>query len=160
MSDHLATYLHDHLAGSNFGVELVENLKEQHRNEPLGQFASDLKIEIESDRKTLQKIADQVDSGAPHLKEAVAWVGEKISRFKLRHATPVEFGTFEALELLALGIQGKLHLWRALEVIAPDDQRLLGIDFEALITRAQAQHAEVEERRIQAANAAFRNRSL
>jgi hypothetical protein len=159
MSDHLATYLHDHLAGSNFGVELVENLQEQHRNEPLGQFASDLKIEIESDRKSLQEITDQVDSGAPHLKEAVAWLGEKISRFKLRHATPVEFGTFEALEILALGIQGKLQLWQALAVIAPDDQRLRGADFEALIARAQVQHAAVEERRLQAARAAFRDTS-
>ena len=159
MSDHLATYLHDHLAGSNFAVELIDNLQDQHANEPLGRFASDLKIEIEKDREILRQIIDQVGACGPTLKEAVAWIGEKVSRFKLRHATSVEFGTFEALELLGLGIQGKLALWRALSAIAPGDLRLRGANFEALISRAQAQHAEVEERRLQIATSAFRDGS-
>ena len=156
MSDHLATYLHDHLAGSNFAVELLENLEDQHRNEPLGQFASALKTEIERDRKTLEQITEQVGAGAHALKEAAAWLGEKVSRFKLRHATSVEFGTFETLELLALGIQGKLALWRVLAVLAPAEPRLEGADLPRLITRAQSQHAEVEERRLHAGTSAFR----
>jgi Rad3-related DNA helicase len=30
MGDPLATYLHDHLAGANFAVELLENLRQRH----------------------------------------------------------------------------------------------------------------------------------
>src|SRR3954463_8235237 len=159
MTDHLATYLQDHLAGSNFGIELLENLQDHPSDEPLGEFASALRIEIEQDRHIVQEIIDQVGAGTATLKEAVAWLGEKVSRFKLRHATSVEFGTFETLELLALGIQGKLALWRALSVIAPDDVRLRGTDFQVLISRAEAQHAQVEQRRLQAANLAFRDGS-
>jgi hypothetical protein len=157
MSDYLATYLHDHLAGSNFAVELLKTLQDQHADEPLGQFASALRIEIEQDRQMLQQIIDQVGVRTPPLKEAVAWVGEKVSRFKLRHATSLEFGTFEMLELLALGIQGKLALWQTLSSMASDDLRLRGANFQALISRAQAQHSEVEERRLQAAGSAFRD---
>ena len=36
MSDSLAIYLHDHLAGSNFAVELLEFLREHHAGQPLG----------------------------------------------------------------------------------------------------------------------------
>lgn len=158
MSNHLATYLHDHLAGSNFAVELLRNLQDQHTNEPLGQFASALQVEIERDREVLQQIIDQAGGGTEPLKEAVAWVGEKVSRFKLRYATSPEFGTFETLELLVLGIEGKLALWRTLSSIAPDDLRVRGHDFKALLSRAQAQRAKVEERRFQAAGPAFRAR--
>jgi hypothetical protein len=36
MSDPLATYLHDHLAGSNFAIELLDSLRDQYSGEPLG----------------------------------------------------------------------------------------------------------------------------
>lgn len=58
---------------------------------------------------------------------------------------------FEALEALALGIQGKLSLWRPLAVITQADYRLGGVDYERLIARAESQHERVEEKRLQAA---------
>jgi hypothetical protein len=76
-----------------------------------------------------------------------------VSRFKLRHSAADGLGTFEALETLALGILGKLALWRALAVTV--DTRVHGVDFEQLITRAQAQHARLEESRLQVACTLF-----
>jgi hypothetical protein len=157
MSDPLATYLHDHLAGSNFAIELLKNLRDQHAGEPLGQFAAVLRIEIEEERKVLQRIIEQVGTEPPALKEATAWVLEKLSRFKLRHTGSEELGTFEALEILGLGILGRVALWRALSVIAPTDTRVRGPDFDALAARAQGQHARVEERRLQVAVTALRS---
>jgi hypothetical protein len=66
-------------------------------------------------------------------------------------------GTFEALEFLALGIQGKLALWRALGAVAMADDRLNGIDFGQLAARAEKQHAKVENRRLQFARTAFKS---
>jgi hypothetical protein len=152
MSDSLATYLHDHLAGSNFAVELLEFLRDQHVGEPLGGFAATLLAEVEEDRKVLQGIIDRTGNGSPILKKAVAWLGEKVSEMKLRRGP---FGTFEALEALALGIWGKLALWRALETIAKADARVSGIDFGQLATRAQGQYSRVEELRLQAAHDAL-----
>lgn len=155
MPDPLAAYLHDHLAGSNFAIELLKNLQEQHAGEPLSQFAaSELTLLLE-DRQLLQAVIDRVGSESSTLKEAAGWVAEKASRFKLRHLSSREFGTFEALELLALGIHGRISLWRVLSVIARADARLPRQDYEALAARAQAQHDRIEERRLQIAPAAL-----
>jgi hypothetical protein len=150
MSDSLATYLHDHLAGSNLAVDLVEFLRDQHVGDPLGGFAATLLAEIKHDREVLQGIIDQAGSGFPVVKEAAAWLSEKVSQLKFTRGA---FGTFEALEALALGILGKLALWRTLATIA--DARIRGVDFDQLGARAQAQHAQVEELRLQAARIAF-----
>jgi hypothetical protein len=152
MHDPLATYLNDHLAGSNFAMELLEFLRDQHVGEPLGGFAAALLAEIGEDRRVLQGIIDRAGGGVSILKEVTAWLGEKLSEFKLKDGS---FGTFEALEALALGIFGKLELWRALETIAKADTRVSGIDFGQLATRAQGQYSRVEEFRLQAAPAAF-----
>lgn len=152
MSDSLSTYLHDHLAGSNFAIDLLEFLRDQHKGEPLGGFAVKLLAEVEEDQKTLQGIIDRMGAGFPVLKEAAAWVGEKVSRLKLRRGA---FGTFEALETLALGIGGKLALWRTLATIADADARVRGMDFEQLAVRAEEQQARVEVLRLQVARAAF-----
>jgi hypothetical protein len=59
MSDPLATYLHDHLAGSNFAIELLDSLRDQYSGEPLGRFAAALLIEIKEDQRTLRTMADR-----------------------------------------------------------------------------------------------------
>jgi hypothetical protein len=151
MSDPLATYLHDHLSGAVVAINLLEALRDQHNGKPLGQFAADLLSEVEADRAVLQELADRVGAETSVLKEATAWLGEKVSRLKLRSHPNDRLGTFETLEALALGILGKLALWRALGVVAVVDIRLSGIDFNHLDARAQAQHASVEERRLEIA---------
>lgn len=156
MSNNLATYLHDHLAGSVAGLELVEALSEQHEGEPLGRFAAQLSGEIEADRRTLEELAKRVGTGGNPLKEAGAWLAEKVSRLKLGRPAAGELGTFEALEALALGILGKQALWDALAVVAPQDPRLSGPDFAELSRRARAQHAGVEEQRLKTVRTALR----
>jgi hypothetical protein len=155
MSDSLATYVRDHLAGAVLAINLLEALRDQHASEPLGQFAAGLLSEVEADRAVLQGLAERVGAGSSRLKEAAAWLGEKVSRVKLRRRAAGGLGTFEALEALALGILGKLALWRALGVMAVGDVRLAGIDFDHLAARAHAQHAQVEARRLDAARTAL-----
>lgn len=155
MADPLATYLHDHLAGSNFGVELFKSFRDEHSGDPLGQLASTLLAEVEEDQAVLKGIIGRVGKSSPDLKEAAAWLSEKVSRFKLRHSSVSGLGTFEALETLALGILGKLALWRALAVMA--DSRVHTVDFEQLIARAQSQHARLEESRLQVARTLFKS---
>ena len=63
MSDNLTTYLHDHLAGATAGLELVEALRDQHADEPLGRFAAQLSGGIQADRRTLEELAERVGAG-------------------------------------------------------------------------------------------------
>jgi hypothetical protein len=156
MSDPLATYLHDHLAGAVHAIDLLEFIRDQHAGEPLSRFAAELLAEIESDRKVLRELAERAGAGSSGLKELTAWLGEKLSRLKLRRGAAKGLGTFEALEFLELGIHGKWALWRALAEVAAADPRLRGTDFNHLAARAETQHSKVEQQRLEAARTALR----
>lgn len=156
MSDRLVSYLHDHLAGSHFAIKLLGSLTEQYPNEELGKFAAALGAEIKLDQDTLQSIVDRVGKGSLDLMEAAGWLAEKASQFKLhRDAAEGGLGTFESLETLVLGIQGKMALWRALPVIREVDSRIPPEDYERLLKRAQSQFDLVEERRLRLASVTF-----
>jgi hypothetical protein len=146
----LATYVEDHLAGATAGLELLEALCAQHQGDPTGALAGRLLPEVENDRRTLEGIARALDAGSV-LKEAGAWITEKISRLKLHRDAKGVLGTFEALEAMSLGVLGKRALWRALAVAARTDTRLAGIDFDGLAASAERQHALLEEERLRAA---------
>jgi hypothetical protein len=158
MSKPLATYLRDHLAGATHAVGLVESLRDDYSDKPIGQFAGNLLAEIKSDRAILQKIAETSGSGESHFKDAVARLSDKISRIKLNHTAGI--GLLESLEFLELGILGKCALWRSLAAIAPSDSRLSGIHFDDLLARAETQSAQVEDRRLEAALSALRAPAL
>ena len=83
MTDTLATYLHDHLAGAEHALETLQNIGERHANEPLGQFAAELHGEIDADRNVLRGLAERIGAGSSKVKEMGAWVSEKMSRIKL-----------------------------------------------------------------------------
>lgn len=152
MKDPLATYIHDHLSGSRFAVELLEWLRDQHPEDPVGEFAAGMLSEVEKDKAVLEDALARIDDGTPLVREAASWVAEKAAEFKLK---PGGLGTFEALELLALGILGKLKIWEAMVKIAQMDDRVRGIDFNKLAARARLQHVQVEERRLEAIAYAF-----
>jgi hypothetical protein len=154
MNDSLATYLHDHLAGSALAIDLVEAMCSKYSGEPLGKFAESLLVEIKADRAVLQGICDRVGSGSNRLKEWSAWATEKLSRLKLG-SNPESFGAFEALEFLELGVYGKSLLWQSLSTIAIEEKVLSGIDFEELIARAQTQREQLEAHRLATARAAL-----
>jgi len=156
MNDPLATYLHDHLAGSHFAIKLLESLYEQYRDEPLGDFAQTLKADVTEDQATLQSIVDRVGEGHPDLTEAAGWFAEKASQLKLsRDHAESGLGTFEALETLTLGIRGKLSLWQALPLIREFDSRIPESDFQRLAARAEEQYQRVEAERLKLARTTF-----
>ena len=101
MSDPLATYLEDHLAGASAAIDLLESLRDQHASEPLGPLAAQWLDAITDDRKTLLQLIDRVEHG-PHVgKEAAAWLAEKVSRAKLGRVSKGDLGTFQALESIS-----------------------------------------------------------
>jgi hypothetical protein len=155
MKDPLGTYLHDHLAGAGFAIDLLQAMKERQIEKPDDGFVEPLLARVEEDRNTLQHLADKIGSGSNVVKEFTAWVSEKASRAKLGAGLGGDFGEFEALEFLALGITGKLSLWLALQAIAPLDARLTGMDFARLIVRAEEQYRDVEQRRLSLAVSAL-----
>ncbi len=74
MSDPLATYLHDHLAGAALAIDLLKSMQRNNTGEPLGQFAKSLLADIEADRDVLRGLAEQVGVGSSAFKELTAWL--------------------------------------------------------------------------------------
>ena len=156
MSDPLVTYLEDHMAGADLAIDLLQSMKARSDDQSLSQFAANILVDVEQDEKALHDFAKTIGTGSSILKDAAAWVGEKASRIKLGSGSSGDFGTFEALEFLSLGIQGKLSLWHALQVMAGSDSRLSALDLDNLIVRAKTQYAKVEEQRLIFAKIALR----
>jgi hypothetical protein len=160
MPEPLQIYLHDHFAGSTLATELLDILRRTYPDQKLGQFASEMLDDIRQDQQILRDLIHAIGSAGPDFKDAAAWLAEKASRIKLRHDNPEGLGAFEALETLALGILGKRSLWSALQHLVIADNRLAGLDFEALVRRAEEQFGRVDDFRLRMAHATFANGSV
>jgi hypothetical protein len=151
----LAIYLNDHLAGSTGGIELVRRAVGEYEGTELGTFFAEIGAEIDQDRDALKAIMAENGVAPDSIKIAAAWAAEKVGRLKFNGAllrrsplTPLV-----ELETLALGITGKLALWRALREQPADAQA--GARLDELIARAERQLESVERRRREAARQAL-----
>lgn len=155
MNDPFVTYLHDHLAGARFAIEILEDLGKQAADEPAAMLARRLLPQVEADRAVLEALAKRCGDGGSALKEASAWIAQKASRLKLRLGADAEFAAFEAVEILSLGVQGKASLWRAIAELPATDERRRGLDFTRLIEQALNQFEEIEKVRLELAKVVF-----
>ena len=156
MSDPLLIYIRDHLAGAKAALDLLGALQTEHAGKEFGDFCADLLIEIEADQGTLKDLAARLGDESISFKETVAWLASKVSQFKVGRHAAGDLGVLEALEILTLGIHGKLALWRALEACSAENEALRGLDYSLLIDRARSQQSQTEARRLEAARAALR----
>lgn len=155
MTDPLAAYVQDHLAGARFAVTLLQDLSKQNFDADVAHFSVDLRSQVEADRQVLEEFSIQLGSATHSWKEIAAWVAQKVSQFKLNVNTPV--GIFEAIEFLTLGVQGKQALWKALDAARDGDSRVGGLDLTTLSARAQSQYLELEALRLRLAARAIRS---
>ncbi|MCM2369974.1 hypothetical protein [Aporhodopirellula aestuarii] len=144
----LTTYLNDHLAGSVMAIELLKRLESEHQGDEFASFAADLRREIEDEQSILRSLLDDLDDRGDMTKRLTAWLGSKLTIFKLAHQSAGKFGTFQSLETLSLGITGKRGLWRILEQLQPRETKLRSLDLRQLIKQADRQFSVVEERRM------------
>lgn len=155
----LEVYLNDHLAGATGACEIARNAAEKYATTPHRDFLQQFLVEVEEDRATLEELIRTIGGTPSPLKQAGAWIMEKVSRFKL---SPGGTGSEElsillTLETLCIGVEGKICLWAALEQAAADHADLGTIDFKELQGRAQRQRQGLERERLTAARTALRD---
>jgi hypothetical protein len=153
----LGIYLNDHLAGSTVGLELVKRAAGSNKEGELGDFLATLAQEIDEDRESLRAIMKRLEYGEDIPKKLTAWTAEKLGRLKpngqLTGYSPLS--RVVELEGLALGIAGKLALWKALHALASEEPRLDAAELDRLRQRAERQRDGVERHRVRAAADAF-----
>lgn len=154
-SNLIAIYLNDHLAGATGGVELVRRAAGSNEGTELGAFLERLSTEIHSDRESLIEAMDLLGVDRDHVKVTGGWLAEKAGRLKLNGQVLGYSPLSRVVELegLNLGINGKLGLWQSLR--QANASELADFDLDRLIERAEAQLAELEPFRRDAAADAF-----
>jgi hypothetical protein len=145
-------YLNDHLAGAMLGSDLAEQIRSQNQRTPLGELMGVLAPQIEQDRQTLTGLMGRLGSSKNPVKQAGAWVTEKATRVKFAGVSSgePELGRFMALESLALGVLGKLSLWKTLQQVADQYPAIAEVNLDELVDRAKSQYELLEHERLAA----------
>ena len=153
----LRTYLNDHRAGAEAGLQLAKDCRDHNPTGPLHDFLSALVTEIEEEIDHLERLHGRLHSAENPLKKTSAWLFSKVSRLKLETAL-LEYSDLtrlEELEALMLGVQGKLTLWHTLDSVCASDLRFDDVDFDRLQHRAQRQLEGLKKHHLEAARRAF-----
>jgi hypothetical protein len=150
---YLPIYLNDHLAAAVGATQLARRAVGSNRDSPYGESLARLAEEINEDRHALQDLLKRLGVRADAVKIVASVGAERLGRLKLNgellRYSPLS--RLEELELLLLGVTGKLALWRALRGALDDDPRTDGVDFDELIERATSQRRRLERLRERAA---------
>jgi len=153
----IAIYLNDNLAGATGGLELARRALGANRGTDFEAPLDRLVTEIAEDRAALRDVMTRLEVTQDPLKVWAAWAAEKAGRLKLngRVSGYSPLSRVVELEVLALGVEGKRALWRALARTCADDARLVGVDLDELARRADRQRRLIERERLRAADVAF-----
>lgn len=156
-ADLLRIYLNDHLAGAALGIALMKRCARSNEGTPLGVTLHELIAEVEEDRAVVSALLRRIGGRVNPVKQAGAWVAEKLGRGKINGAlvTYSDLSRLEELEGLLLGVRGKRALWEALRAVAAGTDGLGDVDFEALARRADRQAERLEAHRREAARRAL-----
>jgi hypothetical protein len=154
---YLAVYLNDHLAGATVGTELSKRAASSNEGTDYGAFLAELHHEIAEDRASLERLMARLGVKQDRVKTTGAYLGEKVGRLKpnahLMSYSPLS--RVVELEGLALGVTGKLALWRSLLEIEATDERLDAEELRTLAARAEEQQRSLEKQRLRAAAETF-----
>ena len=157
MSDPLAVYLNHHLAGSTAGITLMDDLAERTEGTALARTLRTVASQAREDQQLIRDVLARLATGERRAGQAAAWVTEKVREGHLalmarQHPT---LAVLEGLESLALGLQGKLAMFRLLAELAPADSRLADLPFAARAQRTAEEYAAIEAERLAAGREAF-----
>lgn len=156
MSDReLGIYINDHLTGSTGGLALARRAAGNAAGTDREGLWRSMVTELSGEREILKRIRDLVGAKPNLPKYAIAWAGEKAGRLKLNGylLKKSDLGQMLELEMLIVGVTGKLSLWRALERL--EDPRFEEFDFLALADQAESQRHRLEQFRINLVPAAL-----
>jgi len=154
---HLGKYVNDHLAGSMAAVELLSHLISSNAGTERSRFFVELRKEIVQDQVALRGLLARLGFKENMIRKGVAWLSEKFIRVKLSMEDPRggRLAQLEKLEALALGIDGKWALWRALSTVADRVPAVGVMHLSKLEERAVEQRGQVEAVRLDAAREAL-----
>ena len=141
----LVAYLRDHLGGADAAIHVVRRLSATHEGTADGRLFRQLAEEFEHDRATVRALLAQLGASARSPKRVAGRASAVLLGFTAG-GEPGQLSLLRTLEALAIGIQGKRCMWRALQALdtARSTAAINPVELEA---RALRQWEAVEGRR-------------
>jgi hypothetical protein len=155
----IATYLNDHLAGSEGALELLQHLGNDQPASSVSRFATELRASIQAARLELEALMAKLQIAQSRPKKMAAWIAEKMTELKLRLDDTADgpLRRLEILEAVSVGIAGQRLLWQALAAAAEENPALQGVDYQSLDQRAEECRRNLETHRLEAAKMALKS---
>jgi hypothetical protein len=150
----LAAYLREHLTGSDAAIQVVERLRLTHAGSQEGRLFASLFDEFREEREVVRLLLEQIGAAAHSVKRLAGQASGPVLIAASRGERG-DLSLFRTLESLAIGVQGKRVMWRALHALLgeepiPSVRSLAGL--EAMAVR---QWDAIEERRLALVAATF-----
>ena len=142
----LATYLREHLSGSDAAIRVVERLRRTHAGTGEGRLFAALFVDFQNERDVVRAALGELGASTLSAKRMMAGAGGVF----LATAASSERGSlafFRTLEGLAIGVQGKRLLWRAMQALEPPFLEISRSRLRELEARAVRQWDAIDERR-------------
>jgi len=152
----LAVYLRDHLSGSDAAIQVVGRLRRTHAGTDEGALFASLFDEFEGERRVVRALLAQLGASPRSAKRLASQASGAILKLTAG-GDRGELSLFRTLEALAIGVQGKRCLWRALQSLSPSIPLPAGWSLAALEAMAVRQWEAIESRRQSLAPATFAN---
>ena len=146
----LTAYLHDHLMGADAAIQVVDRLKRVCAGTPEGRLFASLHQRFIQERRVVEGLLSELGESRGSAKRVGARVAGHALRTIVSRAHD-ELSRFHALEGLAVGVQGKRCMWRALQAVDPP----LRASLEILEADALKQWEEIEVCRLAIAARVF-----
>jgi hypothetical protein len=112
----LVAYLRDHLGGADAAIHVVRRLAATHEDTADGHLFRQLAEEFEQDCATVRALFAQLGASARSPKRVAGRASAALLGF-IAGGTPGQLSLLRTLEALAIGIQGKRCMWRALQTL-------------------------------------------
>jgi len=139
----LITYLRDHLSGSDVGIGVVHRLVSTNHGDIARPLFQRLANEFEEDRAVVRAVLTELGASERSIKRAVGVASGAVLSVTAG-GEPGELSLLRTLEALAIGVQGKRCMWRALQNLRTS---VGGMDFVELEAKAIRQWEAIEEHR-------------
>lgn len=141
----LTAYLRDHLSGSDVALRVVHRLGSTQHGTEDGRLFRRLAKEFEEDRAVVRTLLTELGASQRSIKRAAGFASGTVLSVTAG-GEPGDLSLFRTLEALAIGVQGKRCMWRALQNLRTIAS-VHGAEFIGLEAKAVRQWEALEERR-------------
>jgi hypothetical protein len=142
----LIAYLRDHLSGSDLAIRVVHRLASTHQSTEHWPLFRRLAKELEEERSVVKSLLTRLGASGRSMKRAASYASGAVMSVT-SGGEPGDLSLLRTLEALAVGVQGKRCLWRALQNLPTMPSPGDAMSFVELEAMAVRQWEAIEESR-------------